>query len=336
MLAAVAPGALVGAGFAAAADRFSRRVIAAGGAFGFAGALAAFGLGGSFETLVVAAFVMGCASTAMVDAAEVALVDLVPKDLRRYLARANLLATLGDLVGPALVAGVAVAGVSWRAAFLIGAGVLGVYGVALAAVPLPPPPPPQGGNEDSPGPTVMAVVRDPAVWLLGLVGLLMGPFDEPLVGFTVALLEQERGASTAAATVVAFVGLSGGLLTYAVLARRLEGTGDDRVLLGGVALMTAGAVAVATVPVLAAVALAAFVASVGLNLAWLALQHRSLTVRPGQVGTTKAVLSSIEFGGFWLPVAIGALADAAGLVPAVGAYGLLGAALMVLARASAR
>ena len=70
--------------------------------------------------------------------------------------------------------------------------------------------------------------------------------------------------------------------------------------------------------------MAAFVASVGLSLAWLAIQHRSLTLRPGQVGTTKAVLGTIESTGFWIPVAIGAVADRAGLTVAVGSFGMVG------------
>src|SRR3954453_18295099 len=89
VLAAIAPGAVIGSVFAAAADRYSRRVIAAGGAFGFAAALALFAAGAGFPVLAAAAFGMGMASTAMVDAAEVALVDLAGDDLRRYLARGN-------------------------------------------------------------------------------------------------------------------------------------------------------------------------------------------------------------------------------------------------------
>src|SRR5919202_1722291 len=72
VLAAIAPGALVGGVFAAAADRYSRRVIAGGGALGFALSLALFAAGHTFAVLVVGGFVMGMASTAMVDGAEVA------------------------------------------------------------------------------------------------------------------------------------------------------------------------------------------------------------------------------------------------------------------------
>lgn len=339
VVAAIWPGAVVGGLFAAAADRFSRRVIAAGGAFGLAASLAMFSLGASFTMLVLGGFVMGMASTAMVDGAEVALVDMAGDDLRRYLARSNLLATIGDLLGPALVAGAAVAGLSWRVAFAAAAVLMGVYALALAAAPLPPPSRASGtedadqgsGGEGARRPGLAAVLRDPAVWALGVIGLLMAPFDEPLVGFTIALLENDRGASASAATLVAFVGISGGVLAFTVLARRFEGVPDDRLLLGSVAAMTAGAVFIAVAPVVPVVAVGGLVTAVGLNLAWLAVQHRSLTLRPGQVGATKALLGTIESTGFWIPVAVGVIADRAGLTLAVGSFGIVGAAMMALA-----
>ena len=340
VLAAIAPGAVVGGVFVAAADRFSRRVITAGGAFGFALSLTMFATGASFAMLALAGFVMGVASTAMVDGAEVALVDLAGDDLRRYLARSNLLATAGDLLGPALLAAAAVAGLSWRAAFGAGALLMGIYALALTGAPLPPPARDEEVEVDADGgrrrPGLAAVLRDPAVWVMGLIGLLMVPFDEPLVGFTIALLENDRGASAAAATLVAFVGISGGVLAFAVVARQFEGVPDHRLLLGAVAAMTAGAVAIAVAPVLPVVAVGALVTSVGLNLAWLAVQHRSLTLRPGQVGTTKAVLGTIESTGFWIPVAVGVIADRAGLTLAVGSFGIVGAAMMALAWWSGR
>ena len=336
VLAMLAPGALVGGVFAAAADRHSRRVIAAGGAFGVAASLALFAAGGSFGLLALAAFVMGVASTAMVEATEVALVDLAGDDLRPYLARSNLLATVGDLLGPALIGGVAVAGLSWRAAFALGSVLVAVYGLALAAAPLPPPAPPAGDEATTARRVLLAVVRDPAVWVVGLIGVVIGVFDEPLYGFVIALLDHDRGASAGVATLVAVVGLSGGLVSYTVLARRLEAVADHRLLLGSAAAMAAGALVVAVVPLLPVAAVAVFVVTVGLSLAWLALQHRTLTLRPGQVGTTNAVLAAIELAGFWIPSAIGAVADRVGLAAAVAAFAALGAVLVALTYADGR
>jgi len=340
VLAVASPGALVGTVFAAAADRYSRRVIAAGGAFAFALGMAAFALGGSFLALVAASVVMGAASTAMCDAAEVALVDMVEEDeLRPALARANLLGVLGDLAGPALVAATAFLGWSWRVPFWVAAVLLVAFGAVLAASPLPSPRPEGGGEDDERRGSLLTmfdVARDRRVWMLGAIGLLSGPFDETLLGFTIALLERERAASAGAATLVALVGLSGGFLAYTRLARRYADTSEHRLLLGSVAVMGAGAVGIAVLPSVALVAAAAFVTTVGLSLAWLAVQHRMLVLRPGQVGTTKAVVAAIEFPDFLLPIAIGLVADEAGLVAAVGLYGLLGAGLVGLALASAR
>lgn len=334
VLAAIGPGALVGAVFAAAADRHSRRLIAAGGAFGFAAALAAFALGASFPVLAGASFGMGLASTAMVDAAEVALVELAGDDLRRCLARGNLLATVGDLLGPALVAGVAVAGLSWRAVFAVGAVLMAAYGAALAAAPLPPPVALGDDDSHTEAEPALGILRDPAVWAMGLLGLLMGPFDEAFLGFVIALLEHDRGASPGMATAVAVLGLSGGLLAFTAGAKRFEGVDDGDLLRVSVLAMTVGAAAIVALPHLSVVAAATFLVSVGLNLGWLAVQHRSLTLRPGQVGRTKAVLSVVEFCGFWIPVSIGALADRAGLRAALATFVLLGLAMMALARRS--
>ena len=338
VLAVIAPGALAGTVFTVAADRRSRRAIAAGGAFAFAAGMSAFAVGGSFVVLALAAFSIGVASTAMVDAAEVALVDLVGEDLRPALARGNLLAVVGDLLGPALVAAVAFVGLSWRTTFWVAAVALALYGALLAAADLPGPAP-QPSEEDggrSSFRVLLSVVRDGRVWLVGLMSLLMGPFDETLLVFTIALLQQERGASVGVATLVAMVGVTGGLLAFTVLARRLEGVADSRLLVGSGLTMTAGTVMIAFLGAPVLVMAGAFVADVGLNLGWLALQHRTLTLRPGEVGSTKAVVSALEFGGAAIPIGIGAVADGSGLVTAVGLYALLGLAFTTLALAGAR
>ena len=344
VLALAGPGALLGTVFAAMADRYSRRVISAAGAFAFALCMVAFAAGGSFVVLALASLAMGAAATAMCDAAEVALVDMVDEDeLRPALARANLLGVFGDLAGPALVAGSAFLGFSWRSAFWVAAALLALYGVVLAVSPLPGPcRNGAGGDEEDDAEShgsfraMLAVARDRRVWLLGAIGLLSGPFDETLLGFTIALLATERGASTGAATLVALVGLCGGFFAFTGLAKRYQAIPEHRLLIGSVVVMTIGVVGIAVLPWVPLVAAAALATNVGLSLAWLAVQHRTLVLRPGQVGTTKAVVSCIEFPDFLLPIAIGVVADRAGLVAAIGLYGLLGLGLLGLAVASAR
>jgi hypothetical protein len=261
-------------------------------------------------------------------------------ELRPALARWNLFGVFGDLAGPALVAGTAFAGISWRASFWVVAVLLLVYGVVLAASALPGP---GGSSDDDDGEesrgsfrTMLAVARDRRVWIIGGIGLLSGPFDETLLGFTIALLETKRGASAGAATLVALVGLCGGLVAYTGLAKRFEKVPEHRLLVGASVAMTISVVGIAVLPWTPLVALAAFSTNVSMSLAWLAIQHRTLSLRPGQVGTTKAVLSVIEFPDFLLPIAIGIVADRAGLVAAIGLYSVLGAGLVSLSLASAR
>jgi predicted MFS family arabinose efflux permease len=328
VLTLAAGGAVAGVVFSVAADHCSRRLIAAGGAGAFSVALGLFAAGASFPALATAAFLAGMAATAMVDAAEVALVDLAGDELRRCLTRLNLLGALGAFTGPALVAVVAVSGASWRVAFWTGSAMLAVYALLLAASPLPPPTGRDG--EDSRG-SVLDVVRDRRLWVVGALSMLLAPFDEPFVAFTIALLEQGRGLSAGTASIVAVVGMSGGLVAFAFVAPRLQERRDRRLLMASGMAMGTASLLIASVPFVPLVAAAAFAASVALNLAWLAVQHRTLALRPGQVGTAKAVVSAIELTGLALPVGIGAVADRAGLSGALGVYAFLGLAIVVIA-----
>ena len=68
---AIAVGAVAGGVATVAADYRSRRVIAAGGAIVSAGALAVIAVADSYGLLLAGAFMVGAASTAMVDTCEI-------------------------------------------------------------------------------------------------------------------------------------------------------------------------------------------------------------------------------------------------------------------------
>jgi hypothetical protein len=53
-------------------------------------------------------------------------------------------------------------------------------------------------------------------------------------------------------------------------------------------------------------------------------------LRPGQTGTVKAVISTVEFAGFGLPIAYGAIADAHGVATGFACYAATAVALAVL------
>lgn len=331
MLIAPGIGGLPGLLLTAAADRWSRRLIAAGGAAAFAVGLALFAWAPNAPTLVAAAALMGFGSTGMVDGVEVAMVNATTPDrLRVWLARQNVAAVAGDLAGPTVLAALAFAGLGWRVAFAAGAVALGAYAVLLATAPLPPPQ--DGAAADATDDIgFSAVLRDGRVWVVGVLSLGIVPFDEPFLGFLIAHLGQTRGASTATATVIALVAVCGGLVVHGIAARRPLPLRNRTLFITGALGMAAGSVVVAVAGSLVTVSVAAFVVSGGLNLCWLALQHRSLTLRPGQAGRTKAVVSTIESIGFALPLAIGAVADTATLTLAMATFAVLGAVLFAVA-----
>jgi len=133
VLLALYPGiGVVGGVFGVLADRRSRRVIAAGGAFGYAAGLLLFAAGTSFSMLVVAIALMGFAGDAMIRATDVALVDVAGDKIELAVARATLLGTVGDLAGPALLAACLATGLGWRAAFVVAGLGMAAYGLLLA------------------------------------------------------------------------------------------------------------------------------------------------------------------------------------------------------------
>lgn len=321
LLLALYPGiGVVGGVFGVLADRHSRRLIAAGGALGYAAGLLLFAAGTNFPTLVGAITLMGLAGDAMVSATDVALVDVAGDRIELAVARATLLATVGDLAGPALLAVCLSAGLGWRAAFLAaGVGMAG-YALLLASQPLPGPGRPSGVDPEDGlgrGRDLVAVLRDRRVLRLGILSALVDVFDEPFLAFAIAYLVATRGQPAGIATITAGVGLAGGVAAaaWASRAQRSEITPPAiaALLVGGV-----GAVVVAVHPVVVALGAAGVGAAV--NLAWISLESRVLTLRPGQAGTTSAVVSAIGQLAVLVPLIAGVLADAAGVTQALLLY----------------
>jgi hypothetical protein len=73
----------------------------------------------------------------------------------------------------------------------------------------------------------------------------------------------------------------------------------------------------------AAAGLAGFASAV----VWVAIQARTLGLRPGQAGTTAAVTGTIAMIALPFPAVVGAVADRFGLGPAISLY--LGAAVLL-------
>jgi predicted MFS family arabinose efflux permease len=327
VLTAIAPGGFVGNAAAIAADFTSRRLIVVLGALGYAASMVTFAVADSFALLLFAGFLLGVASTAMVDVSEVALADVAGDRLRVLLARGNLLSYVGDLLGPVILFVVLGTGFSWRGAFVVAAVILVVYAGVLALQPLPAATP----EPDAPRPlgAIAQVLRDPQVWVLALLSILLNPLDETIFAFGIAFLQDDRGFSTSvAALAIALVDVGG--IVALLQTSRLEGRDDDHLLVAcGIGLaVSVGGFVVLPGP-LALVPLVALGA--GVALAWTVLQHRELTLRPGQAGTTGAVIATITSLEYLAPVGFGFAVDRLGLRAGVALFAILPVAFAVVA-----
>jgi predicted MFS family arabinose efflux permease len=321
-LLALYPGiGVVGGVFGVLADRRSRRVIAAGGTFGYAAGLLLFAAGTNFPALVAAIALMGFAGDAMIRATDVALVDVAGDRIELAVARATLLGTVGDLAGPALLAACLATGLGWRAAFVVAGLGMAAYGLLLATQPLPAPhpapDPPDGSRRRGTAAQVVTVARDRRVLRLGLLSALVDVFDEPFIAFAIAYLTVARGHPAGVAILTAGVGLAGGVAAAAWASRAersaIAPSAVAALLLGGAATILA-----APHPVVAAAGAAGVGAAV--NLAWISIEARVLTLRPGQAGTTSAVVSAVGQVAVLVPLVAGVVADHGGVTQALLLY----------------
>lgn len=309
------------------ADHVSRRVMAAVGGVGYGAGLFLFAAAGDFWILFTAVVVMGVAGDAMVRAVEVALVEVAGDNVEPALARSNLLAAVGDLIGPLLLFAALGTGLGWRAAFWAAGALMVAYGLLLASQPLPSPAEPD--DDHQPWRAMLDVAKDRRVVVAGLLVAIIVAFDDTFVGFAVAFLTTDRGLSPAVATLAAGAGMAGGIAAAAWASR----TKRRRVgLRPCAALLLAGVVALLLVPHVIAAALATAAVGAGMNLAWIVLQARYLTLRPGQAGTTSAVAEAVSQVGILTPMAIGVIADRYTLTVAMLLYVVIAALFLLVTR----
>ena len=293
-----------------------------------AACMIAFGLSGSFWVLVVAGFLWGASTDAFVHGCEVALVDLYEDNLAPALARTNALASVGDLLGPATLIAAAALGIEWRAVF-VGAGVMMLgYGAWLATQSFPPPHPPE--HLRSPLAGIIAVLRDRRVIAIALLDGLFGLLDEPFLGFTLAYLDDVRDLPATAANAIAFAIIAGGLAGFLSVGTLTARFASRPLLIGATLAAGAGIAAIIALPFAPAQGIAGFGFGYAGAIFWSVLQATFLTLRPGQAGTTGAVVSTIGLAGVGFPVLVGAASDAWGLTAGLALYGAIPAAMLAL------
>lgn len=309
-------------------DYVSRRAMAAIGGICYGLGLCLFAIAGDFVTLFAAVVIMGLVGDALTRAVEVALVDVAGDKLEPALARSNLLAAIGDLVGPLLLAASLATGFGWRGAFWAAGALMIAYGVVLATQPLPRP----TGHDDEerrPWRDFLDVARDRRVLVAGLFVAVIVAFDDTFVGFAVAFLTTDRGLTPAVATLAAGAGMAGGIAAAAWASR----TNRRRIgLRPCAALLLAGVLLLLLVPSVVAAAVGTAAVGAAVNLAWIILQAGYMTLRPGQAGTTSAVAEAVANAGVLTPLAIGLVADHQGLTVAMALYVAIALVFLVSAK----
>jgi MFS family permease len=328
-----APGGIVGNVSAVLADHRSRRVIAATGAFGYAGSLFAFAAGHTFAALAVASFTTGFFAHTLINGTELAMIDIAGDKVSAYLARGMLFGTAGGLLGPAFLIATTAAGWGWRGAFAAAGALLVAYAAVLAALPLPPP-----ARVDADRGVVhgfRAIARDGRMWYFGVVALLMGTLEQPFVAFVVAYAHQDRGSSTTVTTVLAAAWIVG---VVAATARVSRGRHDRRTmrLHTGAAVVCAGVLAATVVPFTGAIAAGIAACAFGISMLTLTVKSRIVELHPGLVGSAFALVSTIEFAGFFVPIGLGRVADAHGVHVGLACFTAVAFVLLLVASAGDR
>jgi predicted MFS family arabinose efflux permease len=294
-------------------DRVNRRVLAAIGGAGYGGGLCLFAAASDFWVIFAAVCLMGTAGDLLIDAAEVSLVEIAGDNVEPALARANLLGALGDLAGPLLLAGALWSGLGWRAAFWAAGAAMIAYGLTLSTRPLPKPT--RREDETSAFTALLTVAKDRRVIVAGLLVAIIVAFDDTFIGFALAYLMTDMNQTLA--TVATGAGMTGGV-AGAMWASRTNGR---RVSLRTCALvLAAGVFLLVLAPGVVTAALAMAAVGAAVNLAWIILQARYMTLRPGEVGTTSAVAEAVSQVGVATPLVIGLLADRAGMTVAMCLY----------------
>lgn len=307
------------------ADVWSRRALVVGGGLAFAAALALAAASRSFLPLLAAFAVLYPASGAFVSVAQASLMDAEPHARERNMVRWTLAGSVGALAGPAAVAAVALLGVGWRPLFAALAVASALLALAAVRLPLARTCVPFGEGIRG----AVSALRRRAVlrWLVLLEAsdLLLDVF----LAYQALYLVDEAGLPRAAAALAISVSLGAGL-TGSMLVLRLLTRVDGLRYLRWSAVLAAGLFAGFLVaPPWAK--LAALVALALTTAGWYpVLKARLYGQLPGRSGAVLTLGSLFGLLGGAAPLAVGFLAERAGLGTALWLLLLAPAALLAL------
>ena len=297
------------------ADAGHHRKLVLGGGVAVAIALVMFGSAGGFGSALVAMVILFPASGAFVSLTQASLVN-AGGDATSAMTRWTLAGSIGQLAGPALIAAMTVAGLTWRPAYLLMAGLTVVFTLVTAVGS-------RGQGHVTPGAAnggLLLTARE--AWrafrtrsvLLSLAALEASDLSlDVLTGFTAVYLVDVAGASPALAA--AAVGIrAAAILAGDLIAVPLFDRVDGRRVIGVTAPLTAIALAFTfgihgLLPKLGGLA-----ATGVLTAGWYAfLQAELYRAVPERGGSVMAISNAGSVIGGALPALLGLVASTIGL-----------------------
>lgn len=320
--------ALIEPAFGLLADSGRRRLIVVAGGIAFASGLGVVALAPAFGWLLAGFIVIWPASGAFVSLSQASLMDLQPERHEVNMARWNLAGSTGAVAGPLILTVALAAGWGWRPVFI---------GLALLMLPL------VAGARSSPfapaaHESVAAAVRgalealsclDVIRWLVVVEATnLMG---DVLLGYLALYFVDVVGLPPVAAGAVIVVWTAAGLVGDALLLLVLARASGLRYLRvsGLLAILVYPAFLLAS-PAAVKVGMLALLAV--LHAGWYAIPQARLFSELGdRTGTAVALSSLSTAAASLLPLAIGMLAERAGLGAALWIPLLAPLALLLLA-----
>jgi fucose permease len=298
-------GGLAGLVAARAGRRPARAVVIRAGLAGAAAAWLVVGYGDVVGATVAAAFVVSLLGTSALVRLWGVLADVHGRWRTVALTEGEVAVSLGSIVAPLMVGGLAATALGWRAAFIAGAATVALAVVATVTVRLPPPTP-KPAVARTPG------LRRPAPTLVAVVAIVALEFSLSfwLASYLDDSVGLRRGVAVAMVSGLYVANLAGRLLASR-LARRLEAA---RLLAGALLLGLAGLppLLAATGALAAAVGIALSGAGIGATFPLVSSLHVGVSAR-GAAGAVGEVLVAAAFGQVLGPLAVGAIAEASTL-----------------------
>lgn len=295
-------------------DVWRRKWLLLFGAVAVTAAIVTMGAATGFGLLAVGFALYGIGSGPLAHSADILLLDAHPDAPDRIYARSTLIATIGALLTPLMIAAAVALALGYRVLFFAFGGVAALYALLVAITRFPDRAGNGGDSAESPPTTirdnVLVVLRNPTI-LLWLLFLLLHEALEALLLFVPLWLTETVGLTQAQIGLYVALEMSVGLVSLALLDRWLARVPRTRLL------------QIANVGLLLLYPLWLLLPGVGVRFAlavpisfltalhWPIAKAQALVADPQRAGTVTAIHSLFSFVPF--PLLFGFLAQRVGL-----------------------